>query len=184
MALSTMDISDIFTKLRYTLQDSNGTRWTDSELYIYLDEAVKDIALRTMYYRISQDISVVVGTEEYDLSHEMIKFDTTDTVQDYEITNGTTLTIEDATAEDINFSYYAYPPTIIEGTDTTVTLEQDMYELVRWFILGRCYEKEDSTELLAKGQYFLQRYMEYMNQNMSRWHGALDVTLAKSDYYA
>lgn len=183
MALTTMSIADLLTKVRYTLQDAGKTRWTDEEMFTYIDDAVRDIALRTKYFRVSQDISVVDGTDEYTLSNQLIKFDNINTVQDYEITDATLLTIEDAADESITIEYYAFPDRIVYGVDTVLSLEEDMYDLVRWYVLSRCYEKEDSTELLQKSGYFLQRYMEYINQNLTRWHGALEVTLAKNDFY-
>jgi len=183
MALTTMNISDLITKVRYTLQDTQSNRWTDSEMFVYIDDAIRDIALRTMYLRIEEDISIVAGTEEYGLEHEMIKFYSIDTVQAYEVTNATKITITDATAEDITVVYYAYPPRIVEGVDTVLTLEEDMYDMVRYYVLSRCYEKEDSIELLQKAGYFRGIYLDYMNQNLTRWHGNLDVTLAKSDYF-
>jgi len=178
-----MNISDLITKTRYTLQDTAKNRYTDEEIYVYIDDAIRDIALRTMYNRISQDIIVVDGQTTYGLTSEAIKFASISTAQTYEIQDPTTIIFEDSTAEDVTIEYYAFPDRIVYGVDTVLSLDEDMYDLVRMFVLARCYEKEDSTELMQKAQYFMNRYRDYLNQNLTRWHGDLEVTLAKNDFY-
>lgn len=185
MALTTIQISDLLTRIRYTLQDTAGTRWTDQEMFTYIDMGMRDIALRTFYNRKSQDISINTTATSYSLDHELIKLYKIDSVQDFTLSDASKLTIENPAVEDITVEYYAYPPRVVHGSTTTLTLEQDMYDLLVWYVLSKCYEKEDSTELLAKSGYFLQRYMDFINLNLTRWHGDLDddVNLAKSDFY-
>jgi len=183
MALTTRSISDILTRIRYTLQDASGTRWTDEEMYVYIDDAMRDIALRTFYRRISQDISINTTDTLYYLDYEAIKIHSIASAQQITIEDATTLSIESPSAENITVEYYAYPDRVTYGSTTVLTLEEDMYNLVIWFVLSKCYEKEDSTELLAKSGYFMQRYMDYISLNMTRWHGELDPVLAKSDFY-
>lgn len=184
MALETKAISDIISDMRdTTLQDASGTRWTDKELYIYIDKAVRDIAKKTKFLHIVQDITVTEGVDTYPLSHEAIKFHSVNTVQDYTIDDATSITIEDAVDEDITVDYYAYPPRVVYGTTTTLSLEEDMYDWIEMYALYKCYLKEDSTENQSKAAGFFSLYNSELKENLTRWHGDLDVTLSRKDYY-
>ena len=184
MALTVKPISSLLTDVRHTLQDTSGKRWTDLEMFTYIDKAVRDIAKKTKYLHIVQDITVTEGVDTYNLSHQMIKLHSVTTVQDYTIDDATSITIEDAQDEDITVDYYAYPPRVVYGTTTNLTLEEDMYDWIELYVLYKCYQKEDSTELQQKAMGFLGLYKSELAENLTRWHGFLDVTLSKNDFYS
>jgi len=190
MSLIAKEISDILIEARDTLQDQQKTRWPDQELFRYLDQASRDIAIQTKYLRIQEDITIGSGRAAttgditlYTLTHEALEFYEIDCDQTYEIQDARTLYMEDNEDEDISVDYYAFPARIAYGADTTLYREEDQYDAIRYFILYRSYQKEDAIESIQKAEYFRKEYMRILNSNMKRWNGDLNWTPSKSDFY-
>ena len=178
----TGQISSFITSVRDTLQDQQATRWTDEELTRYIDQGNRDMAYTTKYMRVPETISVVDGTTTYDLTYEAIEFHEIDSTQKYEVLNNKQIEFEDSTAEDVDIVYYAYPDRIQYGVTTSLTLENDLFDALRFFVLYRAYQKEASTTNMQKAQYFKNEYENVLKKNMPRWHGQEPITLYRSDY--
>jgi len=183
MSLLPKNISDILVEVRDTLQDQQKNRWTDQELYRYIDQGMRDIALRTMYLFTKQTINVVDGTTDYLLDKECIEFYKHSSAQDLEQVDSTTLRFKDSAEEEVDIEYYAFPARIVYGVDTTVTLDEDLYDALRYFLLYRCYEKEESTANFQKAMYFKSEYKDYLSLHLTRWHGNTAHTMAKQDFF-
>lgn len=174
-----MLVVDFNNSVRYTLQDTNKSRWLDAELLDYTNEGLRDIALRTFYNKIEETISVQSGIFVYTLLKPAIKIEKVATYQQYTITNNNEITFIDPESQEINVTYYAYPDTVTD----TINEEIDIIDALKYFVLHRCYEKEDSPENFNKSAYFNQKYMTYINQNMTRWHGDIEIVPDKKDYF-
>lgn len=174
-----MLVADFNKSVRYTLQDIDKRRWSDAELLDYANEGMRDIALKTFYNRIVEKIAVTSINTSYTLSKPAIKIASIDTSQKYNIVSNDTIEFDNPKDEEITVYYYAYPDTIID----LINEEIDIIDALKYFVLHKCYEKEDSPENFNKSVYFHNKYIDYINDNMTRWHGDASVTLAKSDYF-
>ena len=179
-----MTVSALFAKVRTTLQDVTPNRWTNAELENYMNEGIQDIAVSTMYNRIEETLTVVSTVHTYQLDETPIRIDSIDTTQDYTLADNQTLSFTDPTDESIDVVYYAYPTDITLAANPTIALDRDLVEALKFYILKRCYEKEDSTENFGKASYYDREYYKTIANNMTRWHGHTEVNLAKQDYYA
>jgi len=182
MSLLPKNISDIIVEVRDTLQDQQKNRWTDQELYRYLDQGMRDIALRTRYDLNTQIINVVSGTTDYSFDKECMELYKHSSAQTIEQVDSTTLRFEDSAEEEVTIEYYAFPARIVYGVDTALSLDEDLYDALKYYILYRGYEKEESTENLQKAIYFKNEYREYLSHHTTRWHGKTKYTLAKQDF--
>ncbi len=182
MALAPKKIADIILEIRDTLQDLQENRWTEQELYRYLNQGARDTALQLKNTNIKHTITVDPSQpNSYDLPYEAIEFYNISSVQPYEYSL-TEITFPDNRAEDVLVDYYAYPPEIIYGVTLEVSIERDLYDALKFYVLYRAYEKEDNTEKLAKSSYFYQKYKEVLARNTMRW-GNFDQPVSRSDYY-
>ncbi len=178
-----MKISDLISSMRDTLQDLQKNRWTDIEIYKYIDQAIRDIAVRTKYNRIVQEISVVDGTDTYTLDFQLLAFYGTSSVQAIDFPNNATVKFPEMKEETVLLEYYALPDRIIYGVVSELSLDEDIYDMIRLFCLAKCYMKEDTAEWVQKASAFKSEYNELVELNMTRWQGSLDVPIAKNDYY-
>lgn len=175
--------SALITKARVTLQDVTPRRWTDVELEGYINEGLKDIARKTMHTREDEEILVVAGTTNYTLTKKAIIIYSIDTTQAHKVTNYNTIVFTDPKDETITVSYYSYPVEVSIALATEIPLEEDLIEALKYFVLKRAYEKEDSMENFQKATYFNNEYREILADAATRWHNDLEVPLAKQDYY-
>ena len=188
MALIVKKVTDLFIEVRDTLQDQQQSRWSNQELYRYLDQAMRNIALATKYKLETDTINVgdplaIIPTTDYNLKYEAIEFYKIDTEQPYEILDARTIRFpknEEGTAV---VEYYAFPDRINYGTTLEISVDEDMVDAIRYFILFRAYQKEASTENLRKADYFKGGYSEQIAQNSTRWHGKIHTELSRKDYY-
>lgn len=169
-------ITELLKEVRYECQDSQKTRWTDAELYLYLNQAMRRIAMRTKYHRVVETIPVVKGTNSYPLSFEMIEAFDISTVQPHYMPNNNTINFEDAKTEDVTIDYYGYPEKVEYGVTTQLFLEADMYDMVRFYILYKAYKKEDSVENRSKAQEYLNDYKQAIAENSMREGKTLPLT--------
>ena len=174
-----MLVTDFNTSVRYTLQDTDKRRWSDLELLDYMNEGIRDIALRTFYNRISENITVTSSTSDYTLVKTPIKIHEVRTYQPYLIKSHNVISFPFPQEEVAEVIYYAYP----EAIASEINEEIDIIDSLKYFVLHKCYEKEDSPENFQKAGYFYNKYIEYINENMTRWHGDADVILSKSDFF-
>jgi len=194
MALIVKRISDIFTEVKDSLQDQQGTRWTEQELYRYLDQGMRNIALATKYNLIKHEIAVGDKTaspfvDTYTLPLEAIEFysihskdKTAETTQSNEIIDARTIRFPENKREDVVVEYYAFPNRVVYGTVVELELDEDLYDALYMFILYRAYQKEASTENLAKAGYFNGEYRTQLSLNMTRWHGKYEVTSSRTAF--
>lgn len=173
-----MTVTDFNTSVRYTLQDTAGAKWADAEILDYINEGLRDIALMTFNQYVSEDLSVVVGTDTYTLARSPIKVLRIDTLQSITQPTINTVKFADPKAETVNVEYYAYPVAVT----TDINEEADIIDALKKFVLSRCYEKEDLTEHFGKAAHFKQEYINYLNQNMTRWQDNIPVTLYQGDF--
>ncbi len=178
-----MSITDLFTQIRDTLQDKQKERWTDQELFRYLDQANRSIAVATKFNKIKETINVVEGTTEYPLKAEVIDFYSVGTIQEYELTDAKTITFPNPKDQSVPIEYYAYTPRVYFGATTELEFEEDLYDAIRYFILYRCYQKEASTENIQKAQYFKGEYANVIQSNLTRWHGTFGNETSRQEYY-
>ena len=188
MALIVKKIADIFTEVKDSLQDQQGTRWTEQELFRYLDQAVRNVALATRYNKITDKIHVAdplqAGlTDSFTLSLEAIEFYKVESKQPYEIVDARTIKFPENTEEEITVEYYAFPPRVIYGAMTELSLDEDLYDAVKFFILYRAYQKEASTENIQKATYFKSEYSGQITLNLARWHSKFDVASSRTEYF-
>jgi len=174
-----MLVTEFNTSIRYTLQDIEKRRWSDLELLDYVNEGIRDVALRTFYNRVSETIFVTSSTSDYTLAKNTIKVSEVRTNQPFLIKSRNVIHFPTPQQEEAEVIYYAYPTAIT----TDINEEIDIIDSLKYFVLHKCYEKEDSPENFQKASYFLSKYIEHLRENMTRWHGDVDVLLSKSDYF-
>lgn len=183
MALSLISISDIYSSVRLTTQDT-GTRWADVELFEYIDQAVRDIAVRLKSFKKTDTFTVTTDTQDFTFNYEVIELDVVNTALGWELTTNSTISFDTPNQDtEVKVTYYAYPNKMVYGSDTTLDLDLDLRDEVVLYVLFKCYEKEDGSEYLQKAQYFRNRYLDAITQNAIRWHGQHEVPLAKNDFY-
>lgn len=178
-----MLLSALISKIRVTLQDVTPRRWTDLELEGYINEGIKDISRKVLFNRVDEDITIIPPQTNYTLTYKAIRIYSIDTLQEYTVTNNNTIVFDEPLAETFNVSYYAYLADVSVVADSTIPLEDDLIEALKYFALKRAYEKEDSTENFGKASYFNNEYRETLADASTRWHNDLEVPLAKQDYY-
>ena len=178
-------ISELLTEVRDTLQDKQKSRWTDQELFRYLDQSIRDLATRSKYSRTEYIIEVreAFTSTEYKLPLHAIEFDDILSTQPYRIVDTETIEFPDNKDEDVLVEFYSFPKRIIFGVDTELDMDPDQYDSLRYLIVSKSYEKEDSIENIKKSEYFKQKYIEAIALNQSRWHGKFDVETSKQDFY-
>ena len=178
-------ITELLDEVRDTLQDKQKSRWPEEELYRYLDQSIRDLAVRSKYKRTEHLIEVREAnpSDQYKLPSQAIEFDNILSTQPYRIVDIETIEFPDNKDEDVLVEYYAFPDRVLWGVDTQLDMEPDQYDAVRYLIISKAYEKEDSVENIRKSEYFKQKYIETISLNQSRWHGHFDVETSKQDFY-
>lgn len=68
-----MKAGEIITKARFTLSDTDGSRWTDARLLSLLNDALLDVALTTRLYNANGIIKVQSNIATYDVSPFAVK---------------------------------------------------------------------------------------------------------------
>lgn len=192
----TRRIDDILTDIRDTLQDKQKSRWTDQELYRYLDQALRNVAMATRYNKIKHMIYVnepdvpTPPTTDYKLPYEAIEFykiynaeSSLGEIQPYEILDASTIRFPENKEQKIMVEYYAFPARINYGAATEINVDEDLFDAIRFFILYRAYQKEASTENIQKAQYFKGEYANTLAMHETRWHGKFNVETSRKDYY-
>ncbi len=189
MALLNTKITDILTAIREALQDKQKTRWTDQDLYVYLEQANRQIAIDTKSNHITQRIDVydaahqITGVDVYPLDAEAIEFYHVTSVQPYDILNPTEIQFPQNREETVFVDYYGYYDPIIYGATLHIERERDLIDAYKYFVCSRVYQQEDNTENFQKSGYFSQEYARTIARNSSRWDGQFDVQPHKSDFY-
>lgn len=177
-----MIASALITRARYTLQDTNANRWSNDEMLTYINDGLTDLALATMHHKVEQELSVVSTVSSYVLSYPVIQFELIDTTQSYSITNNQTIVFDSPVDETVDVVYYAYTNDVAIGDE--LPIEKDLEDALKYYVLKRCYEKEDSTENFSKAAYFDNEYRKAVARNSSRWEDESAIVLAKQDYYS
>jgi hypothetical protein len=155
MALRSKRVAEILADIRDTLQDQQKARWTDQELYKYLDQGMRNVALATRYNLITETIHVgdpmsPHSTTDYELPLEAIEFKNITCKQPYEILNSRTLRFPENKDESVEVEYYAFPDRIYYGATTDLFLDEDLYDALVYYVLYKAYQKEASTENIQK----------------------------------
>ena len=176
-------VSSITSRIRTTLQDVTPKRWTNDEVDEYINEGLEDIATETKHTRTIETLSVVASTTVYDLNSKAIEFESIDTEQVYTLTSNQRITFTDPAIESVEVIYYAYPDAVDLATDQTLDLDNDLVTALRFYVLARCYEKEDLGENFQKAMYYENKYNKKIDKNSSRWQGDTEVTIHKNDFY-
>lgn len=70
-----MKASEVITKARYTLSDSDKSRWSDDRLLSLLNDALLDLALTTRVFSDVGYVKLVKGLPVYDVALDAIKLD-------------------------------------------------------------------------------------------------------------
>lgn len=177
-----INIADLITSVRDTLQDIAGVRWTDQELYRYIDQANRDIAVRLKNNNQVDNIAVVSGTTDYALNYQAIEFHKIVTAQHYEIVDNATIKFKDSMPETVVVDYYAYPARVKYGVDTTLLLEEGLYDCIIEYVLHKCYRKEASTQNLQKAQVFFGSYIKLLSLQSRSGDQTVEVQPHKSDF--
>ncbi len=183
MALMKKKISDLLVEIRDTLQDQQKTRWTDQELYRYLEQANRDIALRIKPTNTKHIISVgdpLVST--FPLPYEIIEVFEIHSQQPYKIIDATEIEFPLKHTEEVLVDYYGYPTRIVYGVTLEIEIEQDLADGLRFYALNRAYQKESSEENIRKAGYFFDEYLKVLSRNPSRWDN-FDQPIDRQDYY-
>ena len=189
MALITKPVSIMLTEIRDTLQDLQRARWSDQELYRYLDQGNRDIALTAKWNRITHIIDVGAKTStgnpqtEYSLPYEAIEFEKITCKQSYTIVTPSLFHFPDNETEQVEIIYYGYAHSIVYGVTNEITLEQDLYDALRNYALYRAYAKEDSPENQQKSQMFKSEYYQSISRNAARW-SSFGTPISRQDYYS
>ena len=188
MALILKKVTDILTEVRDTLQDQQQSRWTEQELFRYLDQGVRNIAVATRYNKVTDKLKVndslsAYPTNSLTLTQEAIEFYKITANQPHEIIDARTILFPDNTEEEVEIEYYAYPPRVVYGAATELLLDEDLYDAVRYFILYRAYQKEASAENISKAQYFKGEYGNILTMNATRWHGKFEVESTRTAFF-
>lgn len=68
-----MIASDLITRIRYSLSDISKTRYTDTRLLILLNDAIRDIAKRTILFKEEKYLVISNLVVDYDLSSFVAK---------------------------------------------------------------------------------------------------------------
>ena len=187
MALIPKRISDLFIEVRDTLQDQQKSRWNDQELFRYLDQGNRDITLNTRKNHTKDTIFVAdpalpQQTTEYNLSKEAIEFYEITSEQPYEVKDARTIVFPENKEEYVKIEYYAFPDRIIYGNTQEILLDEDLYDAIRYYIIFKCYQKEDNAESFQKSQYFKSEYGTQLQKHLTRWN-TFDTTTSRTDFF-
>ena len=68
-----MLLADFLTSIGYTLQDSPHTRWTSAELLVYINDGLRDYAVKTMSFPAKESFTMSSVVTSYLLTGEIIK---------------------------------------------------------------------------------------------------------------
>ena len=66
-------VQEIIKGARITLQDPDGTRWSDDDLIYYINEGQKDIAKQTELFKSTKVIPLTKGQDKYPLPDNLLK---------------------------------------------------------------------------------------------------------------
>jgi len=187
MALIVKKIADILTEVRDTLQDQQQSRWSEQELFRYVDQAVRNVALTTRYNKINHTIHVADPlqpgiTDTFELPYEAIEFYNIESEQPYEIMDARTIKFPDNEEEEVIVEYYAFPKRVVYGAVVDLEMDEDLYDALKFFILYRSYQKEASTENIQKAQYFKGEYSSALSLHLTRWHGKFEVKSTRTEF--
>ena len=190
MALIPKKIDYILAEMRDTLQDQQASRWTQRELYRYLDQALRHIALATKYNKIKHTIKTGdVNTDTYTLPYEAIEFYSitpkeaeTEAPQPHIILDANTIQFPENRDAEVVVEYYAFPKRIVYGVDSEMLLDEDLFDALKYYVLYRAYEKEASVENIQKAQYFMGQYQGILAMHLTRWHGKFEVISSRTAF--
>ena len=68
-----MFASDVITEARFALSDSGGDRWSDARLLSLLNDALKDVALKTKLFNRRTYVKILNNVTLYDISEFALK---------------------------------------------------------------------------------------------------------------
>lgn len=181
-----MLISDFNTSIGFTLQDSPHTRWIVAELLVYMNDGLRDYAVKTMSFPAKETFTMSSTVTSYFLTGEIIKLKSikpNSGVFEFgvptprEITvllpkNGVVVTVE-----------YFTVPTLLTNISTVIDFFHNTIEALRYYVLMRCYQKDETNENFQKAAYYEQRYMQTVSQNADGYASSLPVTPYQNDFY-
>lgn len=195
-----MNVQELFSIVRNTLQDKNKLYWDDSELLAYYNEAIRKLASERLENRTTATLTLVSGQNEYDTSGVLRYINAKDNLD-----NVRTLYPDDGSGDDDTkgIIIQRYNQIYVNDPDigTTVTLkiialptEANLTSVVRTgdeialqnYVLGRSYEKDSDMENFSKAGFFMGKFfneLKNLKEDKSSGYKTESVDTTKSYNY-
>ena len=194
-----MTVRELLTKVRDKLQDTDSTYWSDSELIDLFNEAKRYITSERNENPTYTELELLSDTNIYNIEGILRYVRVTDS-------NGKDRKLypDDGTGDEVSSAIIVrkyneiYVNTPEDGVTLTIkhisfpeedNLNDDIRsgdeESYRYFLLSKCYEKDNDMEQFQKAQYFWSQFlgaMKYSKKNSSlNYMNQLETT--KSYFY-
>lgn len=181
-----MLISDFQTSIGLTLQDSPHTRWTLAELLVYMNDGLRDYAVKTMSFPAKETFTMNSLVTSYFLTGEIIKLKSikpSSGIFEFGVPTPREITVALPKDNiDVVVEYFTVP-TILTNLDTTMDFFHNTIEALRYYVLMRCYQKDETNQNFSKAAYYEQRYMQTVSQNADGYASNLNTTIYQNDFY-
>lgn len=195
-----MKVEELFSSIRNTLQDSAKNYWDDSELLMYYNECVRNMAAERMENKTTATMILDPEKKEYNTTGILRYIRCEDS-------NGTERRLypDDMSGDDDKLGViiqnydrvYVNNPEIASSlTFTVVAFPQESNltsnvrigdeSAIKYYVLSKAYEKDTDVENFNKCQYFYGKYLELMRnlkQASSANYKARTATTTKSYFY-
>ena len=181
-----MLISEFNTSIGYTLQDSPHTRWTEAELLVYMNDGLRDYAVKTMSFPAKETFTMSSVVTSYFLTGEIIKLKSiTPSAGAFEFGVPTPREITIALPKDdidVAVEYFTVPEPLT-NISTTMDFFHNTIEALRYYVLMRCYQKDEISQNFQRAGFYEQKYLQTVAQNADGYASELHPTVFQNDFY-
>ena len=178
-----MQIRELITKVRDKLQDTDAVYWSDSELVDLCNECKRYLAAERKENPTTTSLVTYDGIETYTVEgvlryigatnqegNELILYPDDGSIADKTsgivIEDYNRIKVKNPIDEVITIKHISFP----EEDNLNDTIRMGDEESYRYFVLSKCYEKDNDMEQFQKAQYFWSMFMgamKYSKKNSS-----------------
>ena len=178
-----MQIRELITKVRDKLQDTDAVYWSDSELVDLCNECKRYLAAERKENPTTSTLVTYDGIDTYTVDgvlryisatnqegNELILYPDDGSIADKTsgivIEDYNRIKVKNPIDEVITIKHISFP----EEDNLNDTIRMGDEESYRYFVLSKCYEKDNDMEQFQKAQYFWSMFvgaMKYSKKNSS-----------------